>query len=536
MDLISRLSSTVTLYLKRTFVQEILVTSIITLILFWHASNADLFEMLIEFLEEHEEYELDEIVVLLLISILGFVFIIFRRTAHLKNEIGRRKKAEQRISKLAYYDSLTGLANRELCSEKLNNIISNAKQKSYRVAALFIDLDNFKGINDSFGHANGDKLLKQVGERLSNELREKDLVARISGDEFVIIIDKFKGESCLSSLLVRLLKSASMPFDLEGGKAYISLSIGVSIYPSNGDSAEDLLKHADAAMYEAKNNGKNTYKFYSKEVRAVAKRRSRISQNLRGALSNDEFSIVYQPILDCKLNKIVGAEALIRWESPELGHVTPDEFIPIAEENGTIFSIDNWMLLNVCKQNKAWQIAGIKSITVSVNISARQLNTDKIVGSVSCALNFSGLEARYLKLEVTETVMMENLNDAVGCLNKLESLGISIVLDDFGTGYASINYLRKLHLKFLKIDRSFLEKVEINKEDRTTYETIIKLASNLKIQVTAEGVETKEQLHFLQNSSCELYQGYLFSAPINEEKFRELYIAQSISIPSYLDN
>lgn len=528
MDLISRFSSTMKLYIKRAYVQEILVTLILTLIIFWHASNADLFEMLVDFLEEHEEYELDEIVLLLLISILGFVFIIFRRTAHLKIEISRRKKAEQAISKLAYYDSLTGLANRELCSEKLNNIISNAKQKSYRVATLFIDLDNFKGINDSFGHASGDQLLKQVGERLSNELRAKDVVARISGDEFVIIIDKFKGERCLSSLLDRLLESASMPFDIEEGKAYISLSIGVSIYPSNGDSADELLKHADTAMYEAKKSGKNTYKYYSKEVRAVAKRRSRISQNLRSALSNDEFSIVYQPILDCKSNKIVGAEALIRWESGELGHVTPDEFIPIAEENGVIFDIDNWMLLNVCKQNKAWQLAGIKAITVSVNISARQLNTEKIVDSVSDALKFSKLEARYLKLEVTETVMMENLDDAVGCLKKLENLGVSIVLDDFGTGYASINYLRKLQLKFLKIDRSFIEKVETNKEDRITYETIIKLASNLKIQVTAEGVETKEQLLFLQNGSCELYQGYYFSPPIKEDKFRELYIVESI--------
>lgn len=504
---------------KKAFVQEALVIIVLSHVLFWHAKEHDLFEALLIFLEKYEKYELDEVVVLILTWSMAFMFIIYRRSLYLSIEIARRKAAEAEISKLAYYDTLTGLPNRRMCYEKLQTIIWKAAKFDYKVASLFIDLDNFKGINDSYGHSCGDELLKQVSDRLQSELREKDIIARISGDEFIIIIDKFKGMKCLNALLQRLLNTSTKPYTLDNKSAFISLSIGVSIYPDNGNNAGKLLKYADTAMYEAKKSGKNIYKHYSEEIRISEKRRSTISQNLRLALNRNQFSVLYQPIIDNKNKRIIGAEALIRWNCSELGMVAPDEFIPIAEENGVIYDIDDWMLLNVCKQNKAWQEAGLEPIVVSINVSASQLNTYKLIDSVNTALSSSKMSAKYLLLEVTETVMMQDLGTATDCLKHLQDLGVSLALDDFGTGYASINYLRKLQLKHLKIDKSFLEKIPFNEEDKITYNTIISLAKNLNIKITAEGIETKEQYCFIQESGCDFLQGYFFSRPVNRKKF-----------------
>ena len=520
--LIKRLSLLIKSKLKDTFVQEILFTSIASVVIFLYAQEHDAFESLIEFAEKYEDYELDELFLLIMVMSVGLLFIIFRRNSYLKIEVERRKQAETEIAKIAYYDSLTGLPNRDLCAIKLSEILTEARLKNFQVAVLFIDLDNFKAVNDSFGHAYGDELLKQTGCRLSNELRENDVIARMSGDEFVIIINQFNSTNHLNALANRLIKSISQPFNLNGKTSYIGLSIGFSLYPSDGQNANELLEYADVAMYEAKQHGKNTFKYFSNEVRSQIERRFRISQSLKQAINNNEFSIVYQPIIAGEKNKIVGAEALIRWSNPELGVINPDEFIPIAEENGTIFEIDQWMITNACTQNKDWQKQGLAPIFISVNISAIQLSTGKVVKAVEQSLEISQLSPKYLELELTETAVMNDISVGIRCLQELKNMGVFLALDDFGTGYSSISNLRQLKFDYLKIDKSFISNIPENKEDALTVNTIITLAHNLKIKVTAEGVETLQQLEFVQNSNCDRLQGYFVSKPVSEDKFREL--------------
>jgi EAL domain-containing protein (putative c-di-GMP-specific phosphodiesterase class I) len=304
--------------------------------------------------------------------------------------------------------------------------------------------------------------------------------------------------------------------------AYVGLSIGVSLYPCDGNKAEEILKRADAAMYQAKNDGKNTFKYFSKAIEEQVKRKSRIGQNLQQALINNEFNIVYQPILECQESKITGGEALLRWNSPELGIIPPDEFIPIAEDIGMINAIDDWVLLNACKQNKKWQDEGFDPIVVSVNLSASHFNSNRIVSSVTRALSLSQLSAAFIELEVTETAMMKDAKTAIECLEQLKSVGVSLALDDFGTGYSSIGYLRRFKLDRIKIDQTFLQNIPSSEEDTLTTNTIIALASNLNLKVTAEGVEALEQLSFIQNTVCDSVQGYYFSKPVAAKAFKKL--------------
>ncbi|MEH6445359.1 MAG: bifunctional diguanylate cyclase/phosphodiesterase [Oceanospirillaceae bacterium] len=522
MKLLKFIGSYFQVRIQRPFTQEVLGTLVIGAIMYWHAQTQNLFGEIIRVSGVLNNFELDEVFGLLFITSLGFIFIIYRRTSYLKKEISRREKAEIEIKKIAFYDSLTGLANRDLCKEKLEQIITKACTQNFKIALLFIDIDNFKGINDSFGHSYGDELLRQVAVRVSLELREEDVFSRISGDEFVIVIDKYKNRESISVLCERLLSSVAKSFILNDQSAYVSLSIGVSEYPSDGSDAEELLKQADTAMYQAKSEGKNTYKFFSNDIRKLSERRSRVCLNLRQALLNRELSVVYQPVVDVQTSKIKGAEALVRWNNAELGVVSPDEFIPIAEEIGMIGAIDDWVLINACRQNKQWQRESLDFIVMSVNISASHLNSNRIVDSVTRSLTSSELNPIYLELEVTETSMMKDVDVAIKCLEQLKNIGISLALDDFGTGYSSINYLRRFKLDRLKIDQSFIKNIPSSEEDMLTTNTIITLANNLNLAITAEGIETIDQLNFIKSTVCDSIQGYYFSKPISANEFRML--------------
>lgn len=506
------------------FTKEILITSMICLVSFWFAQDQDLFEKLAEFSAEYEEYELDEVFSSLMIASIGFIFIIFRRTKYLNIEVDLRRKAEDKIKKIAFYDSLTGLPNRDLCAQKLQGILSRASDHKSQTAVLFIDLDNFKGINDTFGHSSGDELLRQIAVRLRTELRSSDVFARISGDEFVIVVDQYQNLESISSLSSRLLKNVLEPFKLNEQHAYIGLSIGISLYPQDGGNAEELLMQADTAMYQAKESGKNNYKFFSEQLRQKMSRKSLICKNLQQAIAKEELGIVYQPIIDVHTGKIRGAEALVRWNCPDLGVISPVEFIPIAEEIGLITAIDEWVLLNACKQNRQWQWDNFRPIVMSVNMSASRLDSNKIVETVRETLASSSLLPEFLELEVTETVIMKDIDAAIECLNLMKKIGISLALDDFGIGYSSISNLRRLNLDRIKIDQSFMHNIPISEEDKLTASTIVTLANNLGLEVTAEGIENIDQLDFIKDTACNSVQGYHFSRPVSADAFAKLLI------------
>ena len=487
--------------------------------LFYIFQKYDAFELLIDFSRQHEDLELDELFLLLMTTSIALIFINFRNNRYLKKEISRRISIENKIKKMAFYDGLTGLGNRELCDVHLKNHLSQALRYSTKIAVLFIDLDNFKEVNDSYGHAYGDELLIQFANRVSAELRGDSSLSRISGDEFIILLSSIDSPSSISVLAERLLQVLSQPFSLHGHDAYIGMSMGISVYPDDGACAIELIKQADIAMYHAKTEGKNTYRFFSAELDKQAKDKFSIRTCLKKALANGEFSLVYQPIIDSASQKLKGAEALLRWYSPELGEIPPDVFIPIAEENGLISKIGDWVLLEACQQNKGWQQQGYAPITMSVNMSARQLGYDKYIASVVECLESSGLEAKYLELELTETTVMKDVNMAISRLNMLHSLGIKLALDDFGTGYSSMSHLRLLKLNRLKIDRSFIHSLSDNPEDAITINAIISLGKNLQLNITAEGIETLEQLNFISKTTCDSLQGFFYSKPVNSDDF-----------------
>jgi len=516
------------------FRREICVVLVISIIAFWFAQRYDFFEELVELSRAYEQYELDELFILLKIAGVGLIVIIYRHSLYLKQEIKRREEAETKIVKMAFYDSLTGLANRNLCHDRLEHILAHSERQKTQSAVLFIDLDNFKEVNDNQGHTYGDELLKQVSVRMNDILRSEDTLARFAGDEFVILLDSVKSITNVSILAKRLLAQTAHPYSLNGKDMTISLSIGIALFPTDSTDPHELIKQADTAMYHAKSEGKNTYRFFSKTLDEQAKRAILIRTHLRKALEKKEFSLVYQPIIHCKNKGLKGAEALIRWHNSVLGEVSPVVFIPIAEETGLIADIGRWALDKACQQNKQWQLAGYQPIVMSVNMSARQLQNDTVIQDVENCLQAYQLEPKYLELELTETTVMQDVDSAITRLKQLKQLGISLALDDFGTGYSSMSYLRKLKPNRLKIDRSFIKNTPDNVEDTITTEAIIALANNLKLNITAEGVETAEQLKFIEATLCDCVQGFYFSKPLTSHDFLE-YLAstQSALVDSY---
>ncbi|MCH1624595.1 EAL domain-containing protein [Ferdinandcohnia quinoae] len=449
-----------------------------------------------------------------------FISIIFRQLYIVK----KNANLINEFKFWAYHDSLTGLHNRTSFKKDLDQIMVEAEVRNSKVALLLIDLDRFKNINDTLGHYIGDRLLNVVSDRLKNMKGEYDRLYRLGGDEFVIIHPDATDESCLI-IAETILSEITKPYMIDVFEIAITPSIGISIYPENGEDREVLLKNADAAMYLAKGNGKNNFQFYNSGWNEIILRKMKIENEIRKAIDQNQFTLVYQPKVELKSGKIVGMEALIRWEHPELGFISPVEFIPIAEEIGLIVPLGEWVLKTACKQNKAWQEVGLPLLCVAVNVSVRQLQHSDFVKTVSKVLRETGLSAKYLELEITESVM-QNIEESTVVLNELRSIGIWTALDDFGKGYSSLHILKELPIDTIKIDKSFVDDVA-NPKSESMIKSIIDIALNFNLNVIAEGIEHEYQSKVLMENKCSFGQGYHYSKPLNAVEFEMLLRKQS---------
>ncbi|MFM0465895.1 sensor domain-containing protein [Paraburkholderia strydomiana] len=438
------------------------------------------------------------------------------------NDVTDLMRYQEQLEYQANYDSLTRLPNRNLLRDRLQHALIVAQRQHKGVAVVFMDLDGFKNVNDSLGHSVGDRLLGVVAERLARCTRTSDTVARHGGDEFVIVMTDTVDEQSLIAWMERVRASISEPVWLDGTELYVGCSMGASLFPQDGDDAETLMKKADLAMYRAKDMGRNTFQFYQPEMNASAGARLNLERRLRRALRDNEFLLHYQPQVDIDSGQIVGTEALVRWSDPEVGLVPPSSFIPVAEESGLIGPLSEWVLREACRQNKAWQDLGLPPARVSVNLSARVFQQRDIAKLVMQVLDETGLEPQYLELELTESAIMRNAEEAVSMLNELHALGIGLAIDDFGTGYSSLSYLKRFPVDRLKIDRSFVSDIGISGDDETITSAIIALAHSLKLQVIAEGVETSAQLDFLKERACDEMQGFYFAKPLSTEAIYDL--------------
>ncbi|MGZ5620645.1 MAG: EAL domain-containing protein [Methylobacter sp.] len=443
------------------------------------------------------------------------------------SDITSRKAAEEEIKQLAFYDPLTQLPNRRLLQERLKHSIEVERREGKRLALLMLDLDRFKAVNDSLGHSAGDELLQQVAVRISARLRDMDMVARLGGDEFVVLLEDIAHAEDAARVAAEIILVLSKPFPLlQNNDVQIGASIGISLYPEHGSSYETLMDHADAALYQAKDQGRGCYAYFSEDQTIAARERIALETRLRRAIEQEELRVFYQPQVDIESGRIVGAEALVRWQNPTEGLIPPLRFIPIAEETGLILEIGAWVLRETCRQGKQWLDQGLPPLTLAVNVSPQQFRRGDISTLVATTLNETGFPAECLELEMTESGLMENHNDVMALLNKLRSQGIRLAIDDFGTGFSSLAYLKHFPLDVLKIDKSFIDDIPHLQDDMEIAATIIAMGHILGFKVLAEGVETPEQLAFLKKKKCNLYQGYILSPPVPAEAFIELLQAQ----------
>lgn len=434
-----------------------------------------------------------------------------------------RKLAEDQIHFMANHDALTGLPNRALLEDRLSQAILYAQRYDRWVTVLFIDLDNFKLVNDTLGHNAGDELLKTVAARMVECVRATDTVVRLGGDEFVIVLSDPPGNIDLISEAVQRIRVAiAEPIELGNHRLGATASIGIANYPKDGANPNTLLANADAALYRAKEFGRDNFQFYAPEFNTRAHEKLVLREEMRNALAHSEFKLLYQPQVDLRTGRVFAVEALLRWEHPTRGAVPPTVFIPTAEETGLIVPIGDWVLHEACRQNKAWQDAGLPPLTVCVNVSARQFRERNLIDRVVNALNDSGLEARYLELEVTESLIMQDVDLAVATMNTLQDLGVQISIDDFGTGYSSLSALKTFPVARLKIDKSFINDLAADESDQAVASAVITLGQNLHLRVIAEGVETDDQVAFLRKNNCDEMQGYHFSKPISPEAITKL--------------
>ena len=433
------------------------------------------------------------------------------------------------IEHLTDYDSLTGLPNRELFQTHIQQAISNSENQQF--ALIVLDIDGLKNINSTLGRIVGDLLLRKVAQRIVIYLEPGDILARFGGDEFAILRTNIADTSdSLMALSNNLLQSLSQPFSLYGKTIHCAAKIGITIYPFDGTSVSQLLQNADTAIHQAKQQILNTYQFYSPAINAQLKRIMAIKENLRYALQHHELSIYYQPRMEIATRRLIAVEALLRWQNPELGRVSPAEFIPIAEETNSIVPIGEWILYHACLQNKQWQQEGLSPLRMSVNVSTSQFDRTDLLETIDRTLEATGLDAAYLELEVTENLLVRDIEQAIALLGELKARGVSIALDDFGTGYSSLSYLRKLPINTLKIDRSFVSNIAENPDDAAISKAIVALAQSLGLNITAEGVETREQLDYLQNHGCHEVQGYYFSKPLSSDRFKDFLLTYSNAI------
>ena len=447
------------------------------------------------------------------------------------NDLTASKVAEERIRLLAYHDPLTGLPNRLLLSDRLAHALAMARRRQGHVAVLYIDLDRFKNINESLGHAVGDKLLWEIAHRLNTCVREEDTVSRLSGDEFVIVVENLQGQGDAAAIANKVHKAFEQPIQVDGRMLHASASIGIAVYPNDGDSAEVLMQNADTAMYQAKAQGRNTYQFFAPFMNAHVRERLELENTLRQALEREEFELYYQPIIDLNSGAIVCAEALIRWRHPEHGLVSPDKFIPIAEETGIIVRIGDWVLEQACRALSAWQAQGIQPPRLSVNISPRQFRQPGLAERIRLILARQGVDAHQIDLEVTESALMDQPELAARILQELKSMGLGIVIDDFGTGYSSLAYLKTFPIDKLKIDRSFVRDLHTDNSDREITLAVIALSHNLGLKVVAEGVENPDQLAFLKRHDCDSVQGFFYSEPKPAGAFQDYFVDYRRCLP-----
>ncbi|MBL0224384.1 MAG: EAL domain-containing protein [Geobacteraceae bacterium] len=438
------------------------------------------------------------------------------------NDVTEREQHEELLEYQASHDALTGLPNRNLLADRINQLLANARRYNMRVAVLFIDLDNFKLVNDSLGHALGDQMLVIQAERLHKIIRSGDTVARYGGDEFVVVVSNLEKSEDAATVAHNIQELVSRPFAIDGHEFGITCSIGISLFPKDGNDVDSLLKNADAAMYRAKEQSRNSFQFYTSEMNDRVVERMVIERHLRHALELGQLEVHYQPQVEVNNGQLVGVEALLRWHSPELGTVPPDRFIPLAEETGLIVQIGEWVLKTCCEQNKAWQKAGLTPVTISVNISARQLQKKDLSAVIAEILRESGLEPRFLELEIVESMVMHDVESAAVIMKDLKKLGIMLAMDDFGTGYSSLSYLKRFPFDKLKIDLSFVRDIMTDPESAAIARAIIAMAHNLNLRAIAEGVETKEQLDYLRQHGCDEIQGYYVSRPVTALEFETL--------------
>jgi diguanylate cyclase (GGDEF)-like protein/PAS domain S-box-containing protein len=433
--------------------------------------------------------------------------------ALLQGEIVERRQAEARVRHMAYHDSLTGLPNRALLSDRLDRAMLAAQRDGRKLAILFIDLDRFKTINDSLGHLTGDHLLKEVANRLCRVVRASDTVARLGGDEFVVLVPGVSDPAECSQVGEKIIEALAAPFPFEGRSLHISPSIGICLFPDDGADVETLMRHADAAMYHAKANGRNNYQFFTQPMNLAAARHFELETHLRVALANGEFELFYQPIMDTATRRLHALEVLLRWRRPGLGLVRPDDFIPILEENGLIVGVGEWVIRSACVQIADWQRQGLPAAPLAVNLSARQFMHRGLLGSIRGILDETGVDPALLEFEITETALMQHGEQTLEILHHLDQMGIRLSIDDFGTGYSSLAYLKRFPVRKIKIDRAFIKDVENSTEDQAIVAAIIALSNSLQLSVVAEGVETEGQFALLRRLGCQYAQGYLFSPP-----------------------
>jgi diguanylate cyclase (GGDEF)-like protein len=452
------------------------------------------------------------------------------------NELKVRLEAGKRILQLqaelvtardalrsqATSDPLTGLPNRLLFSDRLTYSLAQARRRGELAAVMFLDLDRFKLVNDTLGHSIGDALLRKVAERLVTSLRQVDTIARMGGDEFTIIATGLAVAQDAEQVAQKILRAFSKPFEVNGHELFITPSIGISLYPSDGSDAETLVKNADTAMYQAKEQGTNGYYMYTEASSRISVERVALENGLHRAVERNEFVLHYQPRLTIKTGRTVGAEALVRWQHPDLGLISPAQFIPLAEETGLIVPIGEFVLRTACAQNKAWQEAGFPAMDCAVNVSARQFHQENLRDTVGRVLEETALDPEYLGLELTESILMRNPDVAVSVLSDLKSMGVKVSIDDFGTGHSSLSYLKRFPIDAVKIDQSFVREITTSPDDAAIAEAVIGMAHSMKLTVIAEGVETLEQLEFLRSLDCDEMQGYFVGRPVPSDDFEML--------------
>jgi diguanylate cyclase (GGDEF)-like protein/PAS domain S-box-containing protein len=446
----------------------------------------------------------------------------FLGTYGVARDISARKQAEATITFQAYHDLLTGLPNRALFNDRLSQAISQARRHGQALAVMFLDMDRFKVVNDSLGHLVGDGLLQGMAQRLRGSLREGDTLARIGGDEFMLLLPHVRSRDNAAFIAQKIIASLKQPFHIDGHEIYSGMSVGIAVYPDDGDNLETLIKHADLAMYHAKDNGRNDYRFFTHDLQHSLTGRLAVENDMRYAIARGEFEMYYQPQVDIQSQRIRGMEALIRWHHPERGMVPPNDFIPIAEECGLIAPISEWVLDVACKQAKSWRAAKLAPISLGVNLSARQIEHPHFVDKFIQALKDNGVDGQGIEIEITESTLMRDMDGAIEKLRRLADQGVEISIDDFGTGYSSLSYLKKLPVHTLKIDRSFIQDLVAPSNGSTIVAGITAMAKGLHLKVVAEGVETRAQLDYLKSVGCDAYQGYLFSRPVIARDATEL--------------